>query len=192
VNSSAPDPYVRWALRLAQASAAVANYCDHAEHNEPAERSWVTAAAATLRELALACAEHEGLDLAALYVARLRQIEERNPLWSPDGLDGAALASQASTWRQLQLAQVEHDRRFHPDIIGLSKADQLRHNALHLAKLTGAMATLASGEGNRSDFCTRRLPDLLLFGLKLSTVTGESLPEQALPAGKPLALVGTG
>jgi hypothetical protein len=92
----------------------------------------------------------------------------------------------------LQLAQVEHDRRYHPDIIGLSKADQLRHNALHLAKLTGAVAAVAAGEGDRADFSARRLPDLLLFGLKLSTVSGESLPEQALPVGKPLTLVAAG
>lgn len=184
------DHYVSWALELAQAAAAVANYCDHTEHNEAVERSWVTGAATVLRETSFAIAVHEGEDLRSCYAARLRQIEERNPLWNPRGVDGAALVGQASTWRDLQLAQAEHDRRYHPDVMGLSKMDQLRHYALHVAKLAGAVAEIATGHGERSDLCIRRLPDLLLFGLKLSTVMGEQLGDEALPtAGQPLELV---
>jgi hypothetical protein len=185
------DPYVAWALKLAQAAAAVANYCDHTEHNEVVERSWVTGAAATLRKASCAIAVHEGEDLRSCYAARLRQIEERNPLWNPRDLDGAALVEQASTWRELQLAQAEHDRRYHPDVMGLSKMDQLRHYALHVAKLAGAVAEIAAGHGGRPDLCTRRIPDMLLFGIKLSTVMGEQLGGKALPAaGQPLELVG--
>ena len=87
--------------------------------------------------------------------------------------------------------EVEHDRRYHPDVLGLSKSDQLRHYALHLAKLAGAMAQVAAGRGDDADFRARRLPDLLLFGLKLSTVAGERLGSDALPAaGQRLALAG--
>lgn len=182
MSSAASEPYVAWALELAQAAAAVANYCDHVEHNEHAERDWVTRAASTLRNLARAIAAHEGEDLRGRYAARLRQIEERNPLWSYGDLDGAALVANASTWRGLQLAQVEHDRRYHPDVVGLTKMDQLRHYALHLAKLAGAVAEIAAGGGDREDLFKRRLPDLLLFGLKLSTVTGERLSEDPFPA----------
>lgn len=160
----------------------MANYCDHVEHNEAAERAWVTGAAATLRNVAREIATHEDVDLRRLYAARLRQIEERNPLWSPGGLDGAALVAHASTWRALQLAQVEHDRRYHLDVMGLSKLDQLRHYTLHVAKLAGALAEVAAGHGDRADVRARRLPDLLLFGLKLSTVSGERLADDALPA----------
>lgn len=168
----------------------MANYCDHVEHNEPAERVWISGAAATLRDAASAIAAHEGENLRSRYAARLRQIEERNPLWSRGDLDGAALVGHASTWRDLQLAQVEHDRRYHPDVIGLSKMNQLRHYALHVSKLAGAVAELAAGRSDRADFCARRLPDLLLFGLKLSTVTGERLGDGALPdAGQPLELI---
>jgi hypothetical protein len=190
VSNARSDPYVRWALELAQAAAAVANYCDHAEHNEGVDRAWVTGAARALRDIACAIAAHEEQDLRDRYAARLRQIEQRNPLWSPADLDGGALVEQAATWRDLQLAQAEHDRRYHPDVVGMAKLDQLRHYALHVAKLVGAVAQVAQGGTDRADFCARRLPDLLLFGLKLSTVTGASLAEDALPAaGQPLRLV---
>jgi hypothetical protein len=188
--SSSSELRVSWLIDVARASAAVANYCDHAEHNEPAERAWVTDAAMTLRGTAVEIAANENRDLRALYAARLSQIEQRNPLWSPDQLDGAALVSSADSWRALQLAQVEHDRSYHPEIIGLSKADQLRHCALHLAKLTGALAEIAIDATDRNDFIDRRVPDLLLFGLKLSTLSGQKLGPEELPTrDEPFRLV---
>lgn len=170
----------RWASEVAIASAAVANYCDHAEHNEPAELEWVSEAAKSLRATACEVAGEEGLDLRALYASRLRAIEARNPLSTPESLDGGRRAEEASTWRDLQLAQIEHDRYYHLDVVGLSKADQLRHYALHLAKLAGAFAEFANSTIELEDFRSRRLPDTLLFGLKLSTVTGKRLPDSAL------------
>jgi hypothetical protein len=184
------NSYGNWLVEFAKAGAAVANYCDHVEHNEPAERSWVLTSASTLRRLAAEIARAEGEDLRGLYAARLRQVEQRNPAWSPGELDGAALAEAASSWRELQLAQLAHDRRYHPDIVGLSKADQLRHCALHVAKLTGALAEISCGELDREDFVERRVPDMLLFGLKLATLCGERLEDEALGAsGQPLELV---
>lgn len=182
VDRVATDSYSRWLLDLARASAAVANYCDHVEHNESAQREWITTAADTLRAAAIGLAAEEHVDLIALYAARLDQIEHRNPLWTESELDGRELALRASTWRQLQLAQLEHDRRYHPDVLGLTKLDQLRHYALHLAKLVGAVAEIVAGSADRGSFQARRLPDLLLFGLKLSTVTGERLPDELLPS----------
>jgi hypothetical protein len=41
---------------------------------------------------------------------------------------------------------------------------------------SGAAAAAASGD--ESDFLARRLPDLLLFGLKLATLTNEPLPDE--------------
>ena len=43
----------------------------------------------------------------------------------------------ANSWRALQLVQAEHDRHYHPDVCGLTKGEQLRHYALHLAKIVG-------------------------------------------------------
>ena len=54
--------------------------------------------------------------------------------------------------------------------------EQLRHYAFHLAKLAGAAAQAA--DGDESDFLARRLPDLLLFGVKLATLTNEPLPDE--------------
>jgi hypothetical protein len=180
VSSATPERYVDLALETARCSAAVANFCDHVEHNETADRAWVQDAGHELRAMACAIATHEHEDLRALYVARLRAIEQRNPLWDSSSIDGGALAEQANTWRALQLAQAEHDRRYHPDVVGLSKFDQLRHYALHVAKLAGAVADMAQGLADPSDFRARRLPDMLLFGIKLATVTGQRLPETGL------------
>jgi hypothetical protein len=127
-------------------------------------------------------ADHENLDLRVLSAARLRAIEARNPLAHPGAFDGGVAAEQALTWRALQLVQAEHDRFYHADVVGLAKLDQLRHYALHLAKLAGAMARAARDSGAAEDFRSRRLADVLLFGIKLSTVSGERLAETPLVA----------
>jgi hypothetical protein len=179
----------RWATEMTVAAAAVANYCDHVEHNETVELTWVTDSARTLRKVACEAAATEDVDLRMRYAERLRAIEARNPISSSDALDGGEAAEAATTWRALQLAQVAHDRYYHFDVVGLSKADQLRHYALHCAKLAGAYAQLAAGELDVEDFRARRLPDTLLFGLKLATVTGKRLPETMLAGKEPSAAV---
>lgn len=180
MSSITSEPYVDWALEMARCSAAIANFCDHIEHNETADRGWVRDSGRVLRAVACAIASHEREDLRALYVERLRAIEQRTPLWDSGSLDGGALAEQADTWHALQLAQAEHDRRYHPDVVGLAKFDQLRHYGLHVAKLAGALAEMAQGLADPEDFRTRRLPDMLLFGIKLATVIGQRLPETPL------------
>jgi hypothetical protein len=70
--------------------------------------------------------------------------------------------------------QWEHDRRYHLDVFGLSRYEQLRHYAFHLAKLAGA-----ASESDDRDF-QRRLPDVLLFGLKLATLMSEQLPDTTI------------
>lgn len=167
-------------LTVAVQAGLVANVCDHAEHNEPVDLDDVRSAGLRLRECAIDLAHALGSDPIQLYRDRLRQIERRNVLYEPGGFDGAAAVHSQATWRALQLAQVEHDRVYHPDVIGLTKLDQLRHFALHIAKLAGSIASLIAGDVALDDFIHRRLPDLLLFGLKLSTVVGERLPEAAV------------
>lgn len=169
------------ALGLARVAADVANYCDHVEHNEEVSRDWVTVAAFDLRELALRLAKSEGLDLFSKYANRLRAIEGRNVLNSPESFDGLVASQQCHTWRDLQLVQIQHDRFFHPDVFGLQKLDQLRHYSFHLSKLAGAFARWVMNEGLDEEISNRRLPDVLLFGVKLSTVMGEKLPEERLP-----------
>jgi hypothetical protein len=167
----------RFALAAAPKAAAVANYCDHVEHNESAETSWVTEAAAGLSRLAFELAHTAGVDLLELYAERLGAIEARNVLAHPGGFDGHAAALAASSWRDLQLVQIEHDRSYHADVIGLAKVEQLRHYALHLAKIVGAFAEAA----DHDELINRRLPDVLLFAMKLQTVMGKRLSDEPLP-----------
>ncbi len=175
----------RWAqdfaLRLAPVAAGVANFCDHVEHNESADRAWVIDAGAYLRLLACDQALAAGFSPIQLYAERLGDIEARNVMAHPGGYDGHRAALEASTWRELQLVQACHDRHYHPDVLGLAKDQQLRHYALHLTKIVGAFAE-PRGE---QELVHRRLPDALLFAIKLSTVMGVRLADEPLPALTP-------
>jgi hypothetical protein len=172
------DDLVGAALDLATASAAVSNYCDHVEHNELTEVEDVRKAGAVLRATAVRLSLAGGYDPVELYARRLAVIEARHVLHTEDSFDGEAAALEIDNWRGLQLVQADHDRAYHADVIGLTKCDQLRHYALHVAKLAGATAQAARGELDRADWLQRRVPDMLLFGLKLATVTSESLPAE--------------
>jgi hypothetical protein len=171
------DRFHSFALAAAPNAAAVANYCDHVEHNEAAATEWVIAAAQELARLAFGMAEAAGRDLVHLYAERLGAIEARNVLARPGGFDGHSSALAAETWRDLQLVQVDHDRCYHADVIGISKGEQLRHYALHLTKIVGAFADAHDVD----ELINRRLPDTLLFAIKLHTVMGRRLSDDPLP-----------
>ena len=166
-----------FALAVAPHAASTANYCDHVEHNEPAAAEWVIGAGEALARLASELASDNGVDLVQLYAERLGAIEARSVLAGPGGFDGRTAALVAESWRDLQLVQAEHDRTYHADVVGLAKCDQLRHYALHLAKIVGAFAEAK----DREELIARRLPDALLFSIKLRTVMGSRLSEDPLP-----------
>jgi hypothetical protein len=168
-----------FALRLAPAAASVANYCDHVEHNEITERAWVTGPAGVLQDAAIEFADAAGLSIVEVYAERLGAIEARNMAARPGGHDGHRAALHASSWRELQLVQLDHDRVYHPDVVGLAKLQQLCHCALHLAKIVGAFAEPRAEQ----ELLHRRLPDVLLFAVKLHTVMGSRLPDEPLPTG---------
>jgi hypothetical protein len=158
----------------------VATFCDRTEHNEESVCSDLISAAHRLRRLSIFVAEWEGIDLQERYADRLAHVEGSS-------MYEVALPSPSSevrssrTWRDLQVAQMRHDRHFHPDVFGLSRHSQLIHTSLHLAKINGAMAQLFGGSiGMVDDFNRRRLPDMLLFGIKISTIAGERLEDVPL------------
>lgn len=163
------------ALSLARASASIAAYCDRAEHLEQTDREAIRAAGAELRTLAFELAAERQIDLVQAYRRRLESVEQRHPLYPAGFAAVDEIPEHGASWRQLQHVQWEHDRHYHPDVLGLARYDQLRHYAFHLAKLAGAAAEAAAGED--ADFFDRRLPDLLLFGIKLATLTNELLPD---------------
>jgi hypothetical protein len=169
-------------LSIAIVAADVANYCDHVEHNEIADLQSVRRAGSTLRVVGVTICEADSVDPVEAYANRLEMIESRNVVWHPDSFDGPSAARAAQTWRALQLVQAAHDRAYHSDVLGLAKLEQLRHYALHLAKLAGATAAVYRGELEPQDWLSRRVPDMILFGIKLSTVSGERLLEEPVLA----------
>jgi hypothetical protein len=164
----------------ARAAGQVANYCDRGDHNEAVEASWVVGAGDTFRMLAVRIAIRESVNIQDAYADRLGAIEARNVVSAAGGFDGGEAARAAVTWQDLQVVQLRHDREYHPDVIGLHKSEQLRHYAFHLSKLVAAIAEEPSAREQHADFLARRLPDMLLFGLKLATVMNHKLPETAL------------
>jgi hypothetical protein len=166
--------------QVAVSTAEIARYCDHAEHNEQLDRAWVIGAGASFRQAAMELAAAFDLDLHEAYAKRLGAIEAGHLLATAGGFDGRAEAGAAWTWRDLQRVQIGHDRQFHPDVFGLSKAEQLRHYQFHAAKLTGFLAAATIGEDRWPMLQERAIPDLLIFGLKLPTVVGVSLPDDKI------------
>lgn len=168
-------------ITSALAAAAIANYCDHAEHNESVDREWVLESARTYCRLAVDLSGNDLPSIVDSYSERLAIVEAQRSGEGNPPFNGAAAAKASRTWRELQLVQMQHDRHYHPDVYGLSRAEQLRHYALHAAKLTGSLARLIGDEADiKTEWAQRRLPDMLLFGLKLHTVMGEALPERPL------------
>jgi hypothetical protein len=176
LTSSLPDAL----LVLAVNAATVANACDHVEHNEDVSMQSVRTAAREIRGIGVRLAIEASRDPTELYRQRLDQIEKRNVLFGEGSYDGRASVPSQPTWYQLQRVQIEHDRCYHPDVIGMPKLEQLRHYALHVAKLSGAVAEVIAGEISCQDLVARRVPDMLIFGIKLSTVTGERLSSESI------------
>jgi hypothetical protein len=180
----------RMLVSVAQEAAIVANVCDHIEHNEDADINDVRLSAGRLRAGGVELAARLELDPAQLYRDRLVAVERRNVLFDPDVFDAAVAVPIDPTWAQLQRVQIAHDRAYHPDVIGMPKLEQMRHYALHVAKLAGAIASTIDGAVALEDLAHRRLPDCLIFGVKLSTVTAERLPEKRISdahSGDPLS-----
>jgi hypothetical protein len=177
------DQYSRWARRLTVAAAAIANYADHAEHNEAVDRRWILDSAEELQAVAFEVAAAEGVCLFDLYADRLADIELQSAL-DGEHTPGAHAVRKAITWRDLQLAQAEHDRLFHPDVIGLMKSQQLQHYALHVIKVAGALARRCDSDAPADEIRRRRLPDLFLFSVKLHTVMNSRMAATRLSRGE--------
>ncbi len=165
---------------LAIAAADLALYCDRTEHAEPAPTALIGRAAATLRECASLCADALEVDLVDAYAARLGEVEARGAHHLVADYDGAAAARVAATWCDLHAVQARHDRAYHPDVVGMSRADQTRHCALHAAKLAGCVARALDDDAARHELRDKRVADMLIFGLKLADIAREVLARQPL------------
>lgn len=170
----------RAAFSLIRSASACAAFCEHIEHNEPATTQQVVAAAESMRQLAAQLADQSGLSLRQAYEDRIRAVEASSILRyvataERTALTGADALASSRRWDEIQIAQLAHDRRFHPDVFGLSKIEQLRHYTFHVTKLAGMLAD-AVEEGIWSAFRDERLADIAVFGVKLATVCNERLP----------------
>lgn len=162
---------------LVRVTGRLARFCDRAEHNEGVERATVAESAAELRGMSTLLLHRCGVDPVGAYGERLAAMEARHPLAGAGLFDAADQVPLAKTWRDLQVVQARHDAVYHPDVLGLAKIEQLRHYTLHLAKLAWL---LQDREEMLQDaqLVLDRITDLLVFGVKLSSVCGELLPDE--------------
>lgn len=168
------------AFTLIRAAAACAAFCEHIEHNEPATTHQVVAAAESMRRVAAQLADQSGLSLRQAYEDRIRSVETTSLLRYVETVEqvdlvGADVLASARCWDEVQIAQLAHDRRFHPDVFGLPKIEQLRHYTFHVTKLAGLLAE-AVEQDSWDVFRDERLADIAVFGVKLATVCNERLP----------------
>jgi hypothetical protein len=170
---------------LVRASGLLARFCDRAEHNEGADRLVIIEVGSLLRATAIRALQVQGQGPIAAYASRIAEIESRHPLANAGQFDIEVALEHAKTWRELQQAQYMHDATYQPDVNGLAKVEQLQHYTLHIAKLAWIFQSFALGEDQFSEdeIEERRTPDILAFGLKLSTVCGELLPEELVETG---------
>src|SRR5260370_26963019 len=167
---------------LVRAAGLLARFCDRTEHNEASERSEVIDAGRVLRETSLRLFGGMGLDPVGSYLGRLNRVESRYPLADARAGDATGSERTAETWRDLQQVQERHDAAYHPDGNRMPKLGQLRHYTLHVAKLAWLTQEALSDESLVEDYVQNRLPDLLLFGIKLATVVGMILPDEPITA----------
>jgi hypothetical protein len=168
---------------VGRATADVAKYCDRSHHADRSDRAAVSRAANVLIDEACRLADAMEIDIFTAYAARVEAVEGINVLQARGDFDGGEAIRRASTWRELQEAQIQHDRHYHPDVFGLHRRDQVEHCCFHLSKLVGwFIRVLDRDEGALEEVRVRRLPDLLLFGIKLATLMGEPLAEAPLSA----------
>ncbi len=173
-----PDVVQSAAQDLLEATAEVARYCDHVDHAEPAEVRSVLEAAASIRASASKLASESGHGLQEAWADRLAKFELRHPVLEPSSAPASIRAGR--TWRALQLAQYEHDALFHPDILGLTRHDQLIHAVVHLVKAQGALCR-ATRTADPAPEMARRAVDCAVFGVKIATLCGERLTDEHGP-----------
>lgn len=93
--------------------------------------------------------------------ARVMEFETESTLLDRTGLARNELF-------QLQLEQMRHDERYHPEISRLTVHHRLNHLALHFAKYAGRVATMVM-EDNNSDI-DRTLTDIFIIALSTANV----------------------
>jgi hypothetical protein len=166
------------ALELVEATAEIARYCDHVDHVELAEVQSVLEAAASIRSSASVLAGASGQRLQQAWADRLAAFESRHPVLEPSEAPESIRVSR--TWRELQLAQYGHDAIFHPDILGLTRHDQLVHAVVHLVKAQGALCRSLRAPDPAENVAIHAV-DCAVFGVKIATLCGERLTDSDGP-----------
>lgn len=171
--------------RLIYASGQLADACEHIEHLEQPHYR-VASVSRCLIEISVAMAADLNRDLRQAYIDRIFAVESdsyhRLEADSRINLAGYDKLVEAQTWRQIQIGQIYHDRRFHPDVFGLSRREQLRHYSFHVSKLPWRLAEAI--DANRpDDFYDVRLADVALFGVKLASLIDWKLPQTPVDQG---------
>jgi len=163
---------------LVSALGLIADYCDRIDHNEATDVTQVQRAAEEIRALGAIQATLRRATLGSVWADRIEEFEAAHPALGVS--DVPSQIRRAATWHELQAAQYEHDRIYHPDILGLPKREQLLHSLIHLVKSAADLAREdTAGRSVTGLKAQRRGIDCVIFSVKIATLCGQRLPGTA-------------
>lgn len=180
------DAYMCAAIDLVSVTATLADHCLRLESCSPISPSALVEVGEQLRNIAVRLFRLRGTSLVASYAKRIADIEAMSIL-RHRRIDieriqtPAELLATAETWSDIQIAQMLHDRQFHPDVFGMSKINQLTHYTLHVMKIPSSVLQAASGEGTDGEL-EKRIVDIAVFGVKFATLKNVRLSDEPVDA----------
>lgn len=168
------DQSLECALELAELSGRFATGC--LETGAPSEAA-LTRAAKYLRIMGIELVCSAELDPIEVCATRLKELGEESAIPS-ESFNSERAVFTAVSWREFQLAVMDHDVCFTPHFSQLSTRDQFIQRTLEIAKLGGEMTqSLGDLEMPPSDELRRQLADIVILGIRLATAAGEVLPD---------------
>jgi len=90
---------------------------------------------------------------------------------------GASGATAPIDWAAVQIAQFDHDEKYHREISRLTVQDRLRHMSLHFAKYAGRL-----WEENGDDERQKTVIDSLIIAVSTANILNINLATASIPA----------